>query len=214
MTNLEELYNAIKKLKELGTKLPDELLDEVDRVEQKIISDEVIPLLTDAIEPILSQIQRNLVLVVEYIPDEPLLVKMSRKRSFNTENDGYEEVEDNAVPKKEVVKKSGYTQAPHTKSKRTNILVTFPDGVKIQNRYAFQTLMATIERIGINRAEKLGIKQNGIYLLSRTKDDFYQQHKLGELFLLTQTSTKDKKKVIQKISDRLNLNLKVEIVKV
>lgn len=144
MTKLEQLYNAIQNLKELGVKLPEELIEETNRVEGEIIQKEVIPALSDAIDPIISQIQRELVLVVEYIPNEPLQVKMTRKRSFKLT-----EEEDKIVEKrKEFKKETSYTVSPHTKSKKTNLIVTFPDGTEINNRFAYQTLCDTIQKIG------------------------------------------------------------------
>ena len=82
MTKLEQLYNSIENLKELGVQLPDKLIEETNRVEEEIIQNEVIPALSKAIDPIINQIQRELVLVIDYLPNEPLQVKMTRKRSF------------------------------------------------------------------------------------------------------------------------------------
>lgn len=43
MTKLEQLYNSIQNLKELGVQLPDKLIEETNRVEEEIIQKEVIP---------------------------------------------------------------------------------------------------------------------------------------------------------------------------
>lgn len=174
MTKLEQLYNAIQNLKELGVQLPEKLIEETNRVEEEIIQNEVIPALSDAIEPIISQIQRELVLVVEYIPDEPLQVKMTRKRSFKLT----EEEDRLTAKRKEFKKEERYTLAPHTKSKWTNLFVEFPDGTVIQNRFAYQTLCDVIEKAGAEKVMTLGIRQSGIDLVSRKEDDFYQQHKI------------------------------------
>ena len=210
MTKLEELYNAIQKLKELGVKLPDELIEETNRVEEEIIKKEVIPALSDAIDPIISQIQRELLLIVEYIPDEPLQVKMTRKRSFK-----FSEEEENFISKrKEFKKESSYTISPHTKSKKTNLAVTFPDGTVIKNRFAWKTLCDTIEKVGAEKVAPLGIRQSGIDLVSRTEDDYYQQHKIKDGYLvLTHSSTEMKKNHIEYISNQLGLDLKVKIFK-
>jgi hypothetical protein len=207
MTKLEQLYNAIQNLKELGVKLPEELIEETNRVEGEIIQKEVIPALADAIEPIISQIQRELILVVEYIPDEPLQVKMTRKRSFKLT-----EEEDSIVDKrKEFKKETSYTISSHSKSKWTNLVVTFPDGTEISNRFAYQTLCDTIQKIGAVEVSKLGIRQSGIDLVSRKEDDYYQQHKIkGGYLVLTHSSTELKKNHIEEISKQLKLNLKVQ----
>lgn len=207
MTKLEQLYNSIQNLKELGVKLPDKLIEETNRVEEDIIQKEVIPALSKAIDPIINQIQRELLLVVEYVPDEPLQVKMTRKRSFK-----FQEEEKLETKRKEFKKEKSYTLTPHTKSKWTNLLVIFPDGSEITNRFAYQTLCDTIEKVGAEKVAKLNIRQSGIDLVSKTEDDFYQQHKIkNDWLVLTHSSTKGKKSHIEEISKRLNLNLKVKM---
>jgi hypothetical protein len=210
MTKLEKLYNAIQELKELGVKLPDELIEETNRVEEEIIQKEVIPALSDAIDPIISQIQRELLLIVEYIPDEPLQVKMTRKRSFKFS----EEEEKSVTKRKEFKKESSYTISPHTKSKKTNLAVTFPDGTIIKNRFAWKTLCDAIEKAGAEKVAKLGIRQSGIDLVSKVEDDYYQQHRIkGGYLVLTHSSTEMKRNHIEYISQKLGLNMKVKIFK-
>lgn len=207
MTKLEQLYNSIQNLKELGVQLPEKLIEETNRVEEEIIQKEVIPALSAAIDPIISQIQRELLLIVEYIPDEPLQVKMTRKRSFKFS----EEEEALVTKRKEFKKEHSYTMAPHTKAPWTNLIVTFPDGKEINNRYAYQTLCDVIERVGAERVVALGIRQSGTDLVSKKEDDFYRQSKIkGGYFVLVHSSTETKKNHIEEISRRLNLNLKVQ----
>lgn len=206
MTKLEQLYNAIQNLKELGVQLPEKLIEETNRVEGEIIQNEVIPALSEAIEPIINQIQRELVLVVEYIPEEPLQVKMTRKRSFKLT----EEEDRLTVKRKDFKKESSYTLAPHTKSKWTNLLVEFPDGTKIQNRFAYQTLCDVIKQAGAEKVAQLGIRQSGTDLVSKNEDDFYQQHTIkGGWLVMTHSSTEQKKQHIEEISRLLYLGLKV-----
>jgi hypothetical protein len=206
MTKLEQLYNSIQNLKELGVQLPDKLIEETNRVEEEIIQKEVIPALSDAIDPIINQIQRELILVVEYIPDEPLQVKMTRKRSFKFPD----EEEKLETKRKEFKKEQSYTLTPHTKSKWTNLVVKFSDGKEISNRFAYQTLCDVIEKIGPEKVSKLGIRQSGTDLVSKKEDDFYQQHKIsGGWLVLTHSSTDTKKSHIEEISRKLDLNLKV-----
>ncbi|MFW6257238.1 MAG: hypothetical protein ACOC11_00505 [Prolixibacteraceae bacterium] len=209
MTKLEKLYSAIQELKELGVKLPEELIEETNRVEEEIIQNEVIPALSKAIDPIISQIQRELLLIVEYLPDEPLVVKMTRKRSFKLS----EEDERVARKNEEYKKETSYTIPPHTKSKKTNLNVIFPDGSQISNRFAYQTLCDTIERVGAKKVKELGLRQSGINLVSEKEDDYYNQHRIkGGFLILTHSSTEMKKRHIEEISNRLKLNLKVDII--
>ncbi|NDV77485.1 hypothetical protein [Dysgonomonas sp. 511] len=56
MTKLETLYNSIRGLKELGLPLNEETLKAVDQLEEELIKDDVIPRLSDSIEPIITKI--------------------------------------------------------------------------------------------------------------------------------------------------------------
>jgi hypothetical protein len=209
MTKLQKLYSSIESLKELGVKLPSELIEETNRVEEDIIKNEVIPTLAKEITPIISQIQRELVLVIDYIPEEPLQVRMTRKRSLKLTEEEEKVFEKNETKKKE----TSFTLAYHTKSKKTNLQVAFPDGTVLNNRFAYQTLLETIEKIGPEQVRKLGLKQSGIELVSKNEDEFYNQHKVkGGYWVMTHSSTALKKKHLDEISKRLKLKLKVKIV--
>jgi len=70
MTKLEKLYSTIQNLKELGLELGEDLLKQTDELEQEIIKKEILPVISEKIEPIIGQIQRELVLVVDYVPNE------------------------------------------------------------------------------------------------------------------------------------------------
>lgn len=207
MTKLEQLYNAIQNLKELGVQLPDKLIEETDQIEEEIIKNEVIPALSAAIAPIINQIQRELILVVEYKSGEPLQVKMTRKRSFK-----FREKEDNALVVKDAKNEDVSNEdTRHTRGSRTNLSVLFPDGKKISNKFAYQTFCELIKIIGPEKVTSLGITQSGKNIVTRETDYPYDFHSIGGgWYVITHSSTKVKKKYIEEISDRLNLDLKVE----
>lgn len=79
MTKLEKLYAIIQNSKDLGLTLPEEVLKQASELEEQIIKDDIIPVIGKDIEPTLRQIQRNIVLVVDYEPNKPLSVRLSRK---------------------------------------------------------------------------------------------------------------------------------------
>ncbi len=131
---------------------------------------------------------------------------MTRKRSFKFS----EEEENFETKRKEFKKEQSYTLTPHSKSKWTNLVVKFPDGKEISNKFAYQTLCDVIENVGPENVVRLGIRQSGTDLVSKTEDDFYQQHKIsGGWLVLTHSSTDAKKAHLEEISKRLKLNLKV-----
>lgn len=211
MTNLEKLYNSIQTLKELGAKLPDELIAQTDKLEEDIIRNEIIPVLTQTIEPIISQIQRELVLVVDYVPNESLAVRMSRKRNIAELREAKELKPDDAVEHNT----GKITRKAHEKKAKTNLRIILPDGRTIENRFAYETLMEAIKLAGVEKVRNLGIVQCGIPLVSTTIDDYYgeSQHEVGKgLYVITHSSTLSKKQQIEMISKMLKLGLKVEVI--
>jgi hypothetical protein len=209
MTKLETLYNSIKGLKELGLPLNAETLKAVDELEEELIKNEIIPRLSESIEPIITKIQRPIVLVVDYIPDEQLSVRLTRKRVITDEQD----TKQYELVTKQLKKKTerAITSAP--KSKKTKLAVVFADGERIERNYAYETLLAVIEKIGAERVANLHIKWLGLPLVSKTKDDFYNQHEItGGWLVVTHSATITKRQQLERISKELALNLKIEII--
>ena len=211
MTQLEKLYNSIQNLKELGVQLPDKLIEETNRVEEEIIKKDVIPALADTIAPIIKQIQREVVLVVEYVPDEPVAVRWTRKRSLTLPFDNEPVPID--TKKMALAERESFTISPHGKSAKTLLSVKFSDGKTISHRFAYQTMVDAIKQIGHEKVKALNIICCGVSLVTNQRDDFYTQHELTKgVYVMTHSSTKTKKEQLDEISRRLNLGLKIEIV--
>lgn len=209
MTKLQKLYSTIQNLKELGLELGDDLLKQTSELEQEIIKKEILPVVSEKIEPIISQIQRELVLVVDYVPNEPLSVRISRKRNFTEQMETIEIVPDPQVEHNIGTIKRNST----TKSAKTNLRVTLPSGKVIENRFAYETLQEVVMLAGVEKVRSLSIIQCGVPLISNTQDNFYNQKEIAkEMYLITHSSTGQKRQQIEKISDALDLNLKVEVL--
>jgi hypothetical protein len=210
MTQLEKLYQSIQNLKELGVQLPDKLIEETNRVEEEIIKKDIIPVLAETISPVIKQIQRDIILVVEYTPDEPVSVRWTRKRSL-TNSAELDFLHDN---KRQLFsERTTFTISPHSKSAKTILSVKFPNGKTISHRFANETLVDTIKIIGHEKVKGLNIICCGVPLVSSIKDDFYTQHQLAsKVFVMTHSSTKTKKEQLDEISKKLGLGLKTEIV--
>lgn len=212
MTNLEKLYQSIATFKELGLALNEDMLQKADSLEEDLIKNEVIPRLTGSIEPIITQIQRPIVLVVDYVPGEALSVRLTRKRVI-TEEGETKQYSLAPLPNKERTKKTDKTITSSPKSSWTGLVVTFPNGKVINNRYAYETLIEVVETVGIQKVAALGLKHVGLDFIGKTRDDFYNQHELPDGYLiLTHSSTDKKKRQVEEISEKLGLGLKVEVV--
>ena len=212
MTKLEKLYSIIENSKELGVQLGEDVLRQTSELEEEIIKKEILPVLTETIEPALSQVRRELVLVVDYIPDEPISVRLSRKRNFGAEMTDSKEILPDQLGEHNIgtIKHKFGHKAP-----RTKLRVTFPNGKVIENRFTFDTLKEAVQIIGIDKVRDLGMIQCGVPLISNTLDDVYassQKDLSNGWYLMTLSSTITKKQQLDKISDAYNLGLKVEII--
>lgn len=213
MSRLSKLYQAMETLESEGLHLSAEQEAQLRKAEEEIIQKEILPVLTEKIEPVLAQIERKLVLVVDYIPGTPLKVSLSRRRNLT-------EVLSDAVvikPDPEVPHKTYGTQKT-TKGEiapKTALRVTMPDGTVIAEPTAKDTFIETIVAIGIERVRPLGFKLCKIPIISNTRDKKYgsAQSDVGNGWLiLHHSSTKNKKAMLDKIAKALNLNIKVEII--
>ncbi len=77
-----------------------------------------------------------------------------------------------------------------------------------------------VETVGIQKVASLGLKHVGLDFISKTRDDFYNQHELPGGFLILTHSSTDKKKrqleiprfALNDNTQKLGLELKVEVV--
>lgn len=209
MGKLEELYKSIRTLKELGLPLNNETLQAVNNLEEDLIKNEIIPRLSESIEPIITKIERPIVLVVDYIPDEELSVRLTRKRVITDEN----ETKQYSLVPKLTARKTDRKVKSSPKSQKTRLAVTYSDGTRIERQYAYETFLEVIERADPEKVANLQLVRLGLPLVSKKKDDFYNQHEIeGGWLVVTHSSTSQKKKQLEEISKALGLNLKIEII--
>ena len=226
MSKIEELNDILKKLKDLvGYTSNENALKLIQELEEKIIQDKVVPAVKEMIEPVLSQFQRNIVLIVDYSPEEGVKVKMSEKRNSSDMKLNIATIQPTTTIHKEVPQKAyvAKTISNDTERKSKTVLrVTFSDGTVICERVANDTMIECIKKIGIQTVADLcythpgtELRRNGVNLVTKQRSEKYpdRQTSIGNGWLVFNcTSTKDKKKQLMAISDSLGLKLKVEIV--
>ena len=212
MATLSELYITMENLRKLNLPIDERLKQEAAKLEEDLIRTEILPTLTEKIEPALSQVQRELVLVVDYVPGEPLKVNLSRKRSlFDALEDVVEIKPDPEVEHSE--KKKGGKKV--VTNPRTRLRITMPDGSIIEERTAWESLHKFVLRVGVDKVRAIGIIANKIPLVSNTLDKKYQtaQKPLGNGWLLmTCSDTATKRKQILTIASTIGLKVTVEII--
>lgn len=102
-----------------------------------------------------------------------------------------------------------------TKRKASILRITTPDGTVIEERVVANTLVRVVEYAGAMEVQKLGIKLNQVNLVSETISEMYgraQKEIDDNLYVATCCNTATKQRIIEQISKRLGLGLKVEEV--
>lgn len=212
MSKLSKLYELRSLSQEFGMEWTEKQERQLEAEEEHLIKNEVLPVVSKSIEPALSQVERELVLVVDYVPGTPLKVSLSRKRNlFDALEDVVEIKPDPEVEHTE--KKKGGKKV--VTNPRTRLRITMPDGLIIEERTAWQSLQKFILRVGVERVRAVGLIANKIPLVSNTVDKKYKtaQKPLGNGWLLmTCSDTATKRKQILAIAEALGLSINVEIV--
>lgn len=216
MSRLSKLYEAMETLRKEGLHVDENLEKKANELEEEIIKKEILPVLSKMIEPALQPVKRELVLVVDYVPGQPLSVHLSRKRNFAAElTDAKEMVLDPEVTHRK------HSSRPDEKIERgpaRDMTVIFPDGSIIAERKAVDTFVAVIKRIGVAEVRKVVEEHNlkfcKVPVISNRRDAKYgkSQKDLGNGWLLiTHSNNLMKKAFIEKLSNVLDLGIKVSL---
>ena len=213
MSRLSDLYKAMETLRKEGLSLNEDLERQVSELEEDIIKKEILPVVTETIEPALKQVQRELVLVVDYHPGMPISVSLSRKTNITQLIDAKRLEADPEVEHKEFGprKNKRIQVAP-----KTGLCIRRKDGSILQEDDAATTFTSAIIEAGLMRVRELDVRFCRINVVSTTKDKKYghaQREAAPGLYVLTHSSTKDKKKKLDKINKALNMGWRIEIVK-
>ncbi len=211
MSRLSDLYKAMETLRKEGISIDEKLEKQVSELEENIIKKEILPVVTETIEPALKQVQRELVLVVDYHPGLPISVSLSRKANVSQLIDAKLLEADPQVQHKEG--KKGISKS-HVAPK-TGLCVYLPDGTFIQEKKASDTFIKAIQLAGEMNVRELGLTSCRVPIVSNTIDAKYgrAQHPVGNgLYVLTHSSTYTKKMLLDRISKALKLKWRVEII--
>ena len=218
MTKLEKLYSIIDNSREVGVKLSKDVLQQVEELEEGIIKEEILPALGNDIAPRLEPIKRDLVLVVEYHPGEPISVALSRKTKISEIMGAKTLTPRSSTPVKseeEPTEVKPHEPTKHIENTTKGMRVTFPDGTVIWHRQAIDTFIDALRKIGLERIPPLGIEHgNGYNLVSRDKRPIVPgriwQHECDGWYIYSNISNGTKADDLKRISDHYHLGLKIE----
>lgn len=201
MTKLEKLYSIIENSCEVGVELSQDVLQQVEDLEEKIIKEDILPTLSANLEPLMQPIRRDLVLVVEYHPGQPISVALSRKVK---------------VAESLGAKSLNFVSAGAPISMRTSLRVTLPDGSIIQEQESWMTFVEAIKVAGVERVRELGLILDTVPVVSDKlcDDPVYrkaQKQIENGLYIMTHGNNSQKIRRLKEISKAFNLNWKIDV---
>lgn len=88
----------------------------------------------------------------------------------------------------------------------------FPDGTVISEPVAAQTFAKVLQKIGFDRVERLGIRVRRENIVARSPSQVAKDTEIDGYYVRTHSSTMQKKRHLEEISQRLNLGLNVSVV--
>ncbi len=215
MTKLEKLYSIIENSRDVGVKLPKDVIRQVEELEENIIKEEILPALSSDIAPRLEPIKRDLVLVVEYHPGEPISVALSRKAKISEIIDAKTLTPRNSTPVSsgEAAPVVSHEPTKHVENATKGLRVEFADGTVIWHRKAIDTFIETLRIIGLQRIPQIGITHAGYNLVGKKKRPTVAghiwQHECDGWYIYSNMSNTTKIEHLRAISDYFKLDLKV-----
>ena len=217
MLDLWSLRSA-KNSREVGVKLSKDVLQQVEELEESIIKEDILPALGNDVAPRLEPIKRDLVLVVEYHPGEPISVALSRKTKISEIMGAKTLTPRSSTPVKseeEPTEVKPHEPTKHIENTTKGMRVTFPDGTVIWHRAAIDTFIDALRKIGLERIPAVGILHGGGYnLVSKDKRPTMPgriwQHECDGWYIYSNISNGTKAEDLKRISDHYHLRLKIE----
>ena len=211
MSKLSKLYAMIANAQELGINLGEEVYKQTDKLEEEIIKKEILPVIKDQIEPTMRQIKRDLTLVVDYVPEAPIRIRLSREPGIYNREDFIELTPD---PQAEHGTRKGGKNIK--RAPKSAVKITRRDQTVIQESTAAGTLVTAVVEADPIKVRELGIVCCKVPLVSTTKDEKYgdsQVEVAPGLYVITHSNNKMKKDYLEQISKAFKLGWKVEIIK-
>ena len=206
MSTLNELYITMESLRKLNLPIDERLQQEAAKLEEDLIRQEILPTLTDKIEPALSQVKRELVLVVDYVPGEPLKVSLSRKRNIAEVLTDAVEISPKGTRK--------VTAKDIKRSPSIDFSVTFDDGTKYAGN-GKETFIDALKHMLLPRVATFdGRTFAGFPLVGRkqrvTEDGYHWQTNVDGWWIYTNMGNDIKINVLKQVADFLGINITIE----
>lgn len=142
-------------------------------------------------------------------PNKKKMIKNIIKNTFNQIIKNKIEEQSNNTIKQKNNKNNSITDSENS----GKLIVIFTDGKKFQDKKSVVTFIETIKKIGFKKVMDLNIKRYGYNIVNTQRPNTnYSFTECESYFITTHFSDQDKQKILQDISNELNLNLQVELL--
>lgn len=198
MDKLTKTYEAVEMLRNLGLPISGDLLKTIAQMEKEYLTEEVLPLLKQELEPMVSNMQNNFQVEITFDRNVGLNLRLTNWQKEQRDLLGDEE-------------ERGFRR------KKFIIRVTFPDKRVSCHKIVTNTFIDVIKYAGLRNVERLGIMLLGDNLVSASlheneKYRAYQQEIEPGLYVCTYCNTERKLEILKTVNRELNLNLTIEKV--
>ena len=186
---IEQDYRNFSRQRELAQRLPE--------VWHKILGEKNQVLLQLLIEDAKK--------VCRYIPTEEEVLTFLKRLTVEPQEDLIPPISIPLTP-------SATDPKPKRSIQWTKLVVTMPDGETIECPKIKDTFVTVIEKLGVERVAALGISRQKIPLIAASEYPDRSQRQSGSYYILTDTTTINKRRDLLKIAKGLGVELKVEIL--
>ncbi len=199
MNKLEQVYAAIKQLEDLGLPISKEQRNAVFDVEKEYVETEIIPLLEQEALGLFQAVKSPFSFIMNF-DGKTVSIKRNTGESITQER----------------THRRDPNKADEPKKKKFILSVTLRDGTIICKNKVSETFVEVVKYAGINNVEQLNLEMLGQNMVSAIpfEDGRYRssQYEVEGKYITTYCDTDRKMLYIQRISDALNLDIKVEKV--
>lgn len=112
----------------------------------------------------------------------------------------------------ELIEEVKRTIASHGKAPKTVLVVKFSDGTTIYEKFAAETFVSSLVKLGLERVEALKIQLSGLPLVSTRSSTKYPSSRSGRYFIVTHSSTAQKRAILEQVAKKLGESLSVNVV--
>lgn len=214
---IEELYTTLSSIENSGDDVLSDIKKEINNEELLLLKDEIMPYLAKSIALSLQKLKCQMDVSIQYDGSGNLSYSFCKSGSsaLVRGNVKPEDLLDFKLVDEDT--KNEAASIEKTRAKTEILRVEYPDGYVVQHPKATDTFVEVIENSYPDLIHELNIVHANVNIVSREYSDQYasaQREISGGWLVFTNTNTRRKREDLIKISEELDLGLKVDIVSI